>query len=235
MFNKNILLFLLINFYIIVLIIIVLITTSKIIKISNIKKQTDNLIQVIATDTGYLIQNKKEKYKNSDIDKYYPVTKYDVLNKETNKITDNIIQKFKEEVKDDRNYRLIINFDYYETKTHISIVFHTFVDLALAHPMVYVDTINYNKKENKIETIDKYINEDKNFLKNVSKSVYDDLSKQQIYKDEDLKKYLKEALSNYKEIFSDYIVEEEGITFIFETYKVAPYVYGELQSFVEIK
>ena len=207
-------------------------------KNTNIQKdESNNILQTIAKDTGYVIQNKNYKYENSKLEIYYPVTNYQVLNNEINKFIETDTNNFKKEVKNtsiNDEYIYNLNFDYYETKSNITIVFHSFINIKLAHPLINVKTINYNKEIDKIETIYNYIERDEKFIDKVKKEVYSDLVKNNIYKDETLKKYLKESLNSGIDIFKDYIVTEEGITFIFKQYKVAPYIYGELQSSIKL-
>ena len=227
----------------VILLFVVLISIIYIIciRINNkiIKKYINSdILKTIATDTGYVIQYKNFKYESSKIDLYFPLTKYKIINKEINEFILTEIENFKNEIKKiDRKKEYIynLNFDYYETGTHITIVFHSFINLKIAHPIIYVKTINYNKNTNKIETINDYVKKDNKFINKIKKSVYDDLIKNNIYKDESLKKYLVEALNSGINIYEDYIVTEEGLTFIFEPYKVAPYVYGEIQSAIKIK
>ena len=227
--TKIILLFVI---FISIIYVIFVIINNNIIK----KNKKLNLLEVIAQDTGYVIQKKNLEYENNKLDIYFPLTNYEVLNNEINNFIKKDIEYFKKEIKEEKNNEekiYMLNFDYYETSSHISIVFHSFINYKIAHPITYVTTINYNKEINKIEDIYDYINKDKKFLNKIKQDVYNNLLKNNIYKDESLKKYLKESLNSSINIFEDYIVTEDGLTFIFEPYKVAPYVYGELQSNVK--
>lgn len=186
--------------------------------------------KINTNDKEYIIQNIKEKILSSNIDAYYPLTKHINLNNNIKKFINNQIYKFKKEIENNKEYKMDINFDYYETDTHISVVFNTFIDLILAHPMTYINTINYNKINSKVETIQDYIKKDKQFLNKISILTYNELIKKEIYKDIFLAKYMKNELYNNKDIYNNYVKTKNGFIFIFEQYKIAPYSYGQIYS-----
>ncbi len=184
-------------------------------------------LNVIANEEDYVVQRINEKYKNSNIDVYYPVTKYELLNTEMKNIIDVKIAKFKANVKENTEYSLFINFDMYKYNNYVSFVFHVLEDFMGAHPNTYIFTVNYNIKDNSIINIDTLIAKSNNILDQMSKYAYKKLSDDKKIKEINLQSMLANGTKPIKTNFEDFIFTNKGLTIFFEKYKVAPYASGE--------
>lgn len=192
-------------------------------------KDTSEIMSLAAVvnQDDYVLQRINEKYENSNIEVYYPITKYELLNKEVKNIIDVKIAKFKENVKDNVEYSLFINFDMNKYNNYISFVFHVLEDYAGAHPNIYIFTINYDIKNNCIINIDTLISKNNNILNLMSKYTHTNLSNNEKIKEIDMPYMLINGTKPIKTNFEDFIFIEEGITVFFEKYQIAPYTYGE--------
>jgi hypothetical protein len=193
---------------------------------SETAKETMSL-SVIVNQDDYVVQRINEKYKNSNIEAYYPATKYELLNAEIKTIIDTKISKFKENVKDDIKYSLFINFDIYKYDNYIGFVFHVLEDYVGAHPNTYIFTVNYNIKDNCIINIDTLISKNNNILNLMSKYSYANLSNVDKIKELNLPYMLISGTKPIKTNFKSFIFTKDGIVVFFEKYQIAPYTYGE--------
>jgi hypothetical protein len=182
---------------------------------------------VMVDQEDYVLQRIIEKYKNSNIEVYYPVTKYELLNKEINSIIDTKISKFKENVKDDIKYSILINYDVYRYENYIGFVFNTLEDYAGAHPNSYIFTVNYNIKNNSVINIDTLVNQNNNILNLMSKYTYTNLSNSSKMKEINMPSMLINGTKPTKNNFKNFVYTKYGIIIFFEKYQVAPYAYGE--------
>jgi len=189
-------------------------------------KETMSLISIVNSE-DYVLQRVNEKYKNSNIEVYYPVTKYDLLNKEVKKIIDSRIDKFKQDVKDEIEYSLFINFDMYRYKNYYGFLFHVLVDFAGAHPNTNLFTVNYNSKDNKVINIDTLINSNNNIINLMSKYSYNILLQDEKIKEIKMPHMLKDGTVASKTNYDNFVFGREGLIVFFEKYQVAPYAYGE--------
>lgn len=189
-------------------------------------KETISLISIVNSE-DYVLQRINEKYKNSNIEVYYPVTKYDLLNNEVKKIVDAKINKFKEEVKDEIEYSLFINFDMYRYKDYYGFVFHVLVDFAGAHPNTNLFSVNYNSKDNKLINIDTLVKSNNNILNLISKYSYNSLVQDEKIKELNMPHMLKDGTAATKTNYDTFVFGKEGLIVFFEKYQVAPYAYGE--------
>lgn len=186
-------------------------------------------LSVTVNQNDYVLQRVNEKYKNSNIEVYYPVTKYEILDKEVKNIIDVKIAKFKENVKDDIEYSLLINFDMNKYSNYISFVFHVLEDYAGAHPNLYIFTVNYDIKNNCIINIDTLSSKNNDILNLMSKYTYTNLSNNVKIKEINMPYMLKNGTKPIKTNFEDFIFTKDGLIVLFEKYKVAPYAYGEFE------
>lgn len=189
-------------------------------------KETMSLISIVNSE-DYVLQRINEKYKNSNIEVYYPVTKYDLLNNEVRELVDDRINKFKQEVKDDIEYSLFVNFDMYRYKDYYSFLFHVLVDFAGAHPNTNLFSVNYNSKDNKIINIDTLIKSNNNILNLMSKYSYNSLLQDEKIKEINMPHMLKDGTVATKTNFDTFVFSRDGLIVFFEKYQVAPYAYGE--------
>ena len=190
-------------------------------------KETMSLSSIVNQD-DYVVQRINEKYRNSNIEVYYPVTKYEVLNKEINSIIDGKINKFISDIKDDVEYSLFINFDMYKYENnHISFLFHVLIDYAGAHPNTYMFTVNYSIKEKSIINIDTLIQKYNNILNLMSKYSYNSLLNNDKIKEINMINMLESGTKPTKENFDNFVFSKNGLIVFFEKYQIAPYAYGE--------
>ncbi|MEG1705285.1 MAG: RsiV family protein [Clostridia bacterium] len=191
------------------------------------KVKSINVMSVAMNNENYVVQKYNEKYINSNIEIYYPVTKYNSLNTYINNFIKDVVNSFKQDVQDDRKYRLLGNFDVFKYNNYISFSFHIMEDFMGAHPNTVIYTINYDIKNDKIINIDLLIEMNNNILNILSKYSFESLSKNQKIKKYKLEDFLKEGTKPNKENFKNFVLTKEGIKILFERYQVAPYAYGE--------
>lgn len=184
-------------------------------------------LSAVVDQGDYVVQRINEKYRNSNIEVYYPVTKYELLNAELKNITDAKIAKFKEDIKDNVEYSMFINFDMYKYNDYISFVFHLLEDYAGAHPNTYIFTINYDIKNNCIINIDTLISKNNDILNLMSKYTYNSLSNDEKIKEINMSYMVIDGTKPIKTNFENFIFSNEGLIIFFERYQVAPYSYGE--------
>jgi len=200
---------------------------SIIIYTKNVSVKEVMSLSVVVNQEDYLLQKNNEKYRNSNIEVYYPITKYEVLNNEIKTILDTKIFKFKENIKDNIEYSMLINFDMYKYNNYISFVFHVLEDYAGAHPNTYIFTVNYNIKDNTIININTLVNKNNNILNLMSKYAYKNLLNNDKIKVINLLYMLKNGTKPIKTNFENFAFEKNGIIVFFEKYQVAPFAYGE--------
>lgn len=190
-------------------------------------KETMSLSSIVNHD-DYVVQRINEKYRNSNIEVYYPATKYDILNKEINGIIDGKINKFISDIKDDTEYSMFINFDMYKyNDNYISFLFHVLIDYAGAHPNTYLFTVNYNIKEKNIVNIDSLIKKNNNILNLMSKYSYNTLLNNDKIKEIKMINMLEAGTKPTKDNFDAIVYTKNGLIVFFEKYQIAPYAYGE--------
>lgn len=190
-------------------------------------KETMSLSSIVNHDE-YIVQRINEKYRNSNIEVYYPVTKHDVLNKEINTIIDGRINKFVGDIKDDVKYSMFVNFDMYQyDDNYISFLFHVLIDYAGAHPNTYIYTVNYNIKEKTIVNIETLIKKNNNILTLMSKYSYNTLLNNDKIKEVNMISMLESGTKPTKDNFDSFVFSKNGVIVFFEKYQIAPYAYGE--------
>ncbi len=204
--------------------------------VSNINKEASikTLAEAVSQD-DYVVQNKKEDTEEYNIEIYYPLSKYDKLNNSVNKyieqylnvLNEEVEEKKKNNVNQDIQYMLDINFNYYTYLNYISFVFYATVFNGGAHPNTYIHTIVYDKNNDNIIDIDTLIKKDKNVLDNMSKISYDELYDNERIKGMGTYEMLEYGTKATKENFENFVLTADGVMIFFEKYQVAPYVSGE--------
>ena len=143
-------------------------------EIAQVKEVYNSDIQ----NQNFVIEEIKEEKEKYSIEVYYPRTNYENLN---NAITDNVkgtIDLFKKEVESlsdislSAKLTLNINYTIYEYLDYISVAIDNVWYLGGAHPNERINTIVYNKKEEKLFTINDLISKNKTFLKDISEYSY---------------------------------------------------------------
>jgi len=174
------------------------------------------------------------KYK---IKVYYPVSGYRVMDTKIKNIIFKYINEFKSMVNIDNKrynyYSLDINYDEYKYKNYISYIFYIESYLGGAHPDHVIVTVNYNISKNKIIDIDNLIDNDSNFLENIShisreKLLSDDKFSSNDYVEDFFLDGTKPVRDNYK----NFVFTDSGIKVLFDYYQIAPYYYGDSEIIV---
>jgi len=226
--SKSIIIFIVIIFICIAVIkLISSFATKNIINSKDENTRETLALSAIVNQDDYVVQRINEKYRNSNIEVYYPTTKYEVLNKEVKIIIDSKISIFKESIKDNIEYSLFTNFDIYKYDNYIGFVFHVLEDYAGSHPNTFIFTVNYNIKDNYIINIDTLINKNNNILNLMSKYAYKNLSTNNKIKEINLPYMLKNGTKPIKTNFDNFVFTRDGMIVFFEKYQIAPYTYGE--------
>lgn len=178
----------------------------------------------------YAIQKYSEKYKKSNIEIYYPITKYEVLNKYVNDFVQDLVNNFKIDCDDEFEYKMIGNFDYVQYGDYMTFIFHTSEDFRGAHPIPNLYTITYNINSNSIVNIDTLIEENNNILNLLSKYSLDILLENKKIQEIGLKDLVISGTQPTKDNFRNIVFTKEGLKVLFMQYQVAPYAYGEFSS-----
>lgn len=203
---------------------------------------TDNIIlQVSNTNNNEIYTIEKiTEYKNKyNITAYYPVTKKETINKYILNNINKHINNFKNRILIDNNVEvkktLTINFNVDESNNYRCFIFNIEENAGGLHPLSYVFTVNTDKYNEEIITINILINRYKNYLVNLSKYCYNKLKK-----DNNIQKYSAESLLELgtkasKENYNNYILRDKSIEIIFNQTQVAPYVLGQFRVNVPLE
>ena len=184
---------------------------------------------------NFVIEEIKEEKEKYSIEVYYPRTNYENLN---NAIIDNVkgtIDLFKKEVESlsdislSAKLTLNINYTIYEYLDYISVAIDNVWYLGGAHPNERINTIVYNKKEEKLFTIDDLISKNKIFLKDISEYSYNSLKDNEKIKKYGTDEMLRNGTEPLKENFKNFVLTDTGVLIIFNTYDIAPYVAGRFE------
>ena len=139
------------------------------------------------------------------------------LIKELNILLINIVEKL-------RILPLMIIIIY---KDYISLVFYSELFLGGAHPNHYIDTVIYNTKNNSFININDLINIDKNILIKLSNISREELLRNKVLSNSDVKEMLMDGTSPKTDNFKRLALTDEGIIIFFERYQIAPYYFGD--------
>jgi Protein of unknown function (DUF3298). len=155
----------------------------------------------------------------------YPITIYSNINIEVKELINKLVSDFynnlpKEKI-GDLEYTLNITYDTKIYKDYTTYIFYIDTYTGGAHSNNKVITFTYHKKERVY--IKKIIG---NNIEKLSNYIRNDLYKRKGFLKDMVEEGTTANLYNYKNFYYD----EKGITFIFNPYQVAPYVYG----FIEI-
>lgn len=207
---------------------------AQVVEVSNIN--VENIAKDMKSSVNkdeYVIQKIEESNDKYEISVYYPLTKYDKLNSSIKYFIDNYINEFKgifqnSDVNNIKTkYFLNIEFNMYKYARYVSYVFYISEYTGGAHPNSYFYTINFDKNENKIITIDDLDKQNKSLIVDLSNYTYNYLLKDQSIKDIGALDMLKSGTSPLKENFKNFAFSDKGLMIFFSRYQVAPYVAGE--------
>ena len=200
-------------------------------EIAQVKEVYNSDIQ----NQNFVIEEIKEEKEKYSIEVYYPRTNYENLN---NAITDNVkgtIDLFKKEVESlsdislSAKLTLNINYTIYEYLDYISVAIDNVWYLGGAHPNERINTIVYNKKEEKLFTIDDLISKNKTFLKDISVYSYNSLKDNEKIKKYSTDEMLRNGTEPLKDNFKNFVLTDTGLLIIFNKYDIAPYVAGNFE------
>ena len=166
------------------------------------------------------INNSRVKFVNEkdnelEISIKYPSFKYRKLNKRIKYI----INKYSREIKNtsfDDNYHIYTLY-----------IFYSELFLGGAHPNHYIDTVIYNTKNNSFININDLINIDKNILIKLSNISREELLRNKVLSNSDVKEMLMDGTSPKTDNFKRLALTDEGIIIFFERYQIAPYYFGD--------
>ncbi len=200
------------------------------------QKETHKITEVLTFETALKEKKIHEIDENYQISIYYPITSYSNLNIEIERLIEENIKNFKEEIifpnTLNQIYRLDIVYETYSTDKYLSYVFTIFQDTLGAHPISFYNTISYNLENQKMITIDDLINQNPKFLEVASKNVRDILLKNPKIVNTEM---MMQGTMPNKQNFSTFALTKEGYLFFFSPYQVAPYSSGKFQVLVPYK
>lgn len=154
----------------------------------------------------------------------YPKTEYYLLNLEIINKLNFILSEFfnyqSDLIDKDIYYDLDIKYYNYTYDNYISYVFYINVKSTGIHTNTIVYTINYDKYNNKIITINDLINNNSNILNNISLYCVKKLSSDKSLSFDLINKNITTNMDNYK-YFS---FCSEGLIIYFQQYVVSPYI-----------
>lgn len=165
----------------------------------------------------------------------YSRTEYRVLNQNImNYINQNIYEfnKTSHSVEQDFTYSLNIRYEEYLTKNYISYIFYTSVYEGGAHPNNTIYTINYDKRNNRIVTINDLIKMNPTILDIFSKKSREELSKKEGFNDPNVKEMMIEGTKPIPNNYKNFVFTKDKIMILFEQYQVAPYYMGEFKIII---
>lgn len=197
------------------------------------QKETNKVTEVLTFESSSKEKKIHEVDENYQIVAYYPITSYQNLNIEIEKLIEENIKNFKEEIMIsnvlNQTSRLDILYNSYSTGEYLSYVFTIFQDTLGAHPISFYNTISYNTKTQEIISIDDLVSQKSNFLEIASKNVRDILLKNKKIVNMEM---MMQGTMPKKENFSTFAFTKEGYLFFFSPYQVAPYSSGKFEVLV---
>ncbi len=163
----------------------------------------------------------------------YPKTVYSLLNQNIVNQLNMVIQEFinyqKQLVQQDINYTLDILDEQHNYNDYISYVFYISINTGGAHPNQIITTLNYDRRKNKMITINDL---NKNDILNVICTE----SRKQLQKNENIAsnpksmQLMMEGTIPNKNNYKNFIFGEKGLIIFFQQYQLAPYSSGILQT-----
>lgn len=165
----------------------------------------------------------------------YPRTEFPVFNKEIKNYVNPLLDEFMEygeaPIQPDFPYTLDMYYEKYQEKDDITYVFFTSFYLGGAHPNNTIKTITYNKKEDKIITIDTLIEEYPNLLEILSEESRNILKKYPNFKNlnQSMNEMLLEGTKTDRNNFRNFAFSKDGLIIFFEQYQIAPYSEGSFR------
>ena len=160
---------------------------------------------------------------------HYPYTGYSILNQEIESLIKKYLDDFitaSKPIIDNQIYSLDITYDTYSYQNIVSYVFTIFINTGGAHPNTIIDTISYDKKENKVITISELVKDNPDLLSFLSNKSREELLKNKDLQNQSIKEMLLEGTAPTNDNFKNFAFTPNGFTVYFNRYQVAPYSYG---------
>lgn len=205
-----------------------------VVQVSNINI-SDNFkkLDVAVNKDDYVVQKIEEKADHYNISIYYPLTKFEILNKEIQRVINGYLSDFKSSVNAEltkgiwNEFYLDIKFNMYKYKNYVSYVFYISNFTGGAHGNSYFYTITFDTSKKQIITISDLKYKNKSLLVDLSNYTYKNLMNNQELKDIGALDMIKDGTKPIKDNFKNFALTNEGIMIFFENYQVAPHVAGE--------
>ena len=175
----------------------------------------------------YMIENIKENTDSKNINIFYPVTKYENINKKIKDKIDYYKHKFETAEFASETKVLDISFEEYEYKEYTSFRFNVKSNTGIFHDLEEVFTIVY--KDNQVIDIEYLKSKEPNFLDILYEECSQSLKNNSKVKSYSTKEWLEQGLEKNNENYSNYLFTENGFIVIFNTYTIAPYVAGIIE------
>lgn len=193
-----------------------------------------NALKIKTNNNEYKVIEQKNNYK---IQIYYPITNYKELDDIIENKIDSYISEFKSDIKKstipiNQYYSLIILYDSYEYNNYLSYIFRIEDATGKVHPNHRIYTIVYDKKTNKVITLNDLIKKNKNILTIFSEKSRKELKTNKRIVDLSM---LYEGTKPNKENFSNFVLSEDGLILFYPQYQVAPYSQGEFNVVISYK
>lgn len=129
-------------------------------------------------------------------------------------------------------YTLDITYQRFFAMEYESYLFQITIYTGGAHPNTTLQTFVYNHANDEFVTIDTFLEDDEEFLVNVSKSVRSDL----LYNPKITNTAMMwSGTESQKENFEHFVIVKQGLLFYFEPYQVAPYASGVLNAYFSLE
>jgi hypothetical protein len=130
-----------------------------------------------------------------------------------------------------REYDLIISYDKGQIDEYVaSVVFEVYKFEGGAHGATYQIPLNYNFQNQAKISLEDFFGSQENYLQKISDFCRQDLTNQIITKNGSIEGvWIADGIAPMKENFSTFLINQEGVTFYFPPYQVAPYSFGKFK------
>ena len=209
---------------------LVIIASSAI--VSN-KKAVIEVKDVTSNTDKFHIENIKENTSTSDINVFYPVTKYENVNNVILKRIDSYINEFNNSTYSGNDKYLEISFETYEYNEFMSFKFNVKSNVGVTHEIEEYFTVVH--KNDEIIDINYLRKKQEDVLDILQKECKSKLEENPKIKEYSNKEWLEKGLEAKAENYSNFILTENGLVIIFNGYTVAPFVAGTFEIEIPYK
>ena len=167
----------------------------------------------------------------------YPYTIYNNVNQYIDENINKLISEFKEVIKEKNNigqerYFLEISFDIIETNKYLNFTFDIQKNTGDLHPQKNIFTVNIDKMNKSIITIEDLTKMYNNYLEKVSNFCYNELKKLEDIKEQGAYTLLELGTKGKESNYKNFIIMNNSIEIIFEHAQIAPYYLGEFSVII---